>query len=109
MSNGVTKVNKEEFLARVTTRLQEASSSGADSGAKQKDFSVPEVCDAMLAEIEHIVGSGGRLSLTGFGSFYAQMHKGHPVQFGGTVKKVHDYPVFKFSASNVLNKKLRTI
>lgn len=99
------KVNKEDFLERVASRLQIDSPDG-EVNLKAK-FTVSEVYDAMIAEVEHVVRSGCRLSLTGFGSFYAQMHKGHPVQFGDQIKKVADYPVFKFSASNVLNKRLR--
>lgn len=101
------KVNKEELMERVLLRLRPEVPDAGDASQRMKEFSVTEVCDAMLSEITDIVDAGNRLSLTGFGSFYAQVHRGHPVQFGGASKTVGDYRVFKFSASNVLNRRLR--
>ena len=89
------KVNRGEYLGRVAKRVG-------------KDYSqVLDVYNAMVAELVDIAKAGERLSLTGFGLFYVQQHKGHPVQFSGDVEKVSDYAVLKFSASNVMNKKLR--
>ena len=104
----MTKINKEEFLKRVNARLQaDLPDEEVVSSKSHHLYTVEQVWDAVEAEIKHIVRCGCRLSLTGFGSFYAQTHRGHPVQFGGQKEKVHDYKVFKFSASNVLNKMLR--
>lgn len=89
------KVNREDFLSRVAKR----------TGLELSD--VNTVYYGIVSEIEDIARSGDKLSLAGFGSFYVQMHKGHPVQFGTHDRKVDDYMVFKFSASNVFNKKLR--
>lgn len=104
--NKPNKVNKDEFLERVTLRLQRELPA-EEAGQRGRLFSVPDVYEAMIAETKAIVQAGDRLSLTGFGSYYAQTHKGHPVQFGSQTEKVGDYRVFKFSASNVLNRELR--
>lgn len=106
--NKSNKVNKDEFLERVTARLQ--SQHTVDEMAARGSchlFTVREMYEAMIEEVKDIVRVGDRLSLTGFGSFYSQLHRGHPVQFGGKQKNVQDYQVFKFSASNVLNRELR--
>lgn len=89
------KINRKEYLERVAVR------SGCSIDV------VSHVYGAMISEIENIMKEHDRLLLTGFGSFYVHRHKGHPVQFGQKVNLVCDYPVAKFSASNVLNKKLR--
>lgn len=95
MTDKGNKVNREEFLSRVAKR----------TGHTVVDVS--DVYDGIVSEIADIAKTGSKLSLTGFGLFYVQLHKGHPVQFGGNGRKVSDYAVFKFSASNVFNKKLR--
>lgn len=89
------KVNKEKFLSRVAKRA------GISKSVVRK------VYYAMIAEIEWIAQNEDKLTLTGFGTFYVQRHKGHPVQFGTRSTNVSDYLVFKFSASNVLNKRIR--
>lgn len=100
------KINKDEFLERVNVRLR--NSAAEDTAVRCRNgYSVEDVCSAIFEEIKAIVLDGDRLSITGFGSFYSQTHKGHPVQFGRKTDKVHDYRVFKFSASNVLNRALR--
>lgn len=63
--------------------------------------------DMIFDGIYDIVKSNKRLCLNGFGTFYLQMHKGHQMQFGCDVKS-DDYAVFKFSASNTLNKRIRS-
>jgi nucleoid DNA-binding protein len=88
------KVSKKQFLADVATRV----------GLPVE--TVTSVYDGMLEETHDIVDSGKSLSLTGFGSFYLQKHKGHPVQFDKH-DKVPDYLVFKFSASDVYNRRFR--
>ena len=88
------KISKKQFLADV---------------AQKNDIPVKDITkayDALTEGIHDIVMNGTILSLTGFGSFYLQKHKGHPVQFERR-SAVPDYVVFKFSASDVLNKRFR--
>lgn len=94
MSKGY-KMSKAEFLRRVHTR----------SG--QSQAVVNAVYKATVDELRILAIREGRLTLTGFGTFYVQTHKGHPVQFGKKSDKIEDYAVFKFSASSVFNKSLR--
>lgn len=88
------KISKKQFLANV---------------ARKNDMPVEDITkafDVITEGIHDTVMNGTILSLTGFGSFYLQKHKGHPVQFEGQAA-VPDYVVFKFSASDVLNKRFR--
>jgi nucleoid DNA-binding protein len=91
------KTSKTAFLNQV------ARASGVDIST------VTRVYTAMINEIQSIVCDGTSLSLTGFGTFYLQKHKGHPVQFEGKSTRVPDYWVFKFSASDVLNTRIRQL
>lgn len=68
---------------------------------------VEQAYDMIIGGIVDVVCDGYRLNLMGFGSYYKQKHKGQPVQFHTTVKRLPDYEVFKFSASNTLNRSLR--
>ncbi len=89
------KISKNEFLANV---------------ARKHDMSVEDITTAYNAIVDGIcdtVTEGKSLSLTGFGSFYLQRHKGHPVNFEGKAAEVKDYVIFKFSASDVLNRRFR--
>lgn len=96
-ANKQKKINKEMFIAAVAER----------TGLTQATVST--VFDAYQEEIIDRVTNNEEVSITGFGRFYLQRHKGHPVQFSIMNETVHDYVVFKFSASNVLNNKLRTL
>lgn len=60
--------------------------------------------------IRDVVAGGVKLSLSGFGVFYLQTHRGHPVRFQsrGSGSRTDNYLVFKFSASNTLNRFVRT-
>lgn len=89
------KVSKGAFLEKVAER----------SGVP--DDVVSAVYHTMISEIEDIMRSNEKLCLTGFGTFSLQRHKGHPVQFETEEPVVSDYVVFKFSASNVMNRKFR--
>lgn len=91
------KTSKTAFLNKVAT------TSGLDIST------VTRVYTAMINEIQNTVCEGTSLSLTGFGTFYLQKHKGHPVQFEGKSTRVPDYWVFKFSASDVLNTRIRQL
>ena len=97
MAKAENKMNKREFIAHM---------------AEMNGVSEKQATDAytmVMNSIQDAVASGVRLSLMGFGTFYLQTHKGHPVQFEGDTgtDRVHDYEVFKFSASNALNKRIR--
>lgn len=77
--------------------------------AKDNGMTVVETTrayNALTEGIHKVITEGSTLSLTGFGVFYLHEHKGHPVQFESK-KSVKDYLVFKFSASDVFNKRLR--
>lgn len=90
------KMNRSEYLRRV---------------AKRTGYSravVVEIYDAMVDEFVDVMQEGKQLLLTGFGNYYMQTHKGHPVQFAGGSDVVEDYDVLKFSPSNVLKKRVRS-
>lgn len=70
---------------------------------------VAEVYKHAIDELLDIAVNGETLLLTGFGSFYTQSHKGHPVQFSKGTGKIPDYLVLKFSASPGLNRSLSDI
>lgn len=91
------KVNKDEFIELVAAKMNKPANE------------VAEYFTAFQAVVEELAAAGKVLSLTGIGKFYVQRHKGHPVQFGVPQDKVANYVVYKFSASNVLNEKLREI
>lgn len=95
-SNNVNKMNRSEYLTRVAKR----------SGYSRKV--VNDVYDAMVTEFVDVLRSDRQLLLTGFGNYYIQKHKGHPVQFSGGMKKdiVNDYDVLKFSPSNILKRQV---
>ena len=63
--------------------------------------------DCVMNGIRDVVTKNIKLSLSGFGVFQAQKHKGQPVQFCEPDMTVQDYLVFKFSASKTLNQYLR--
>lgn len=88
------KISKKHFLAAVAH----------DSGMSIEN--IIKAYDAIVNGLHDQLASGNTVSLTGFGSFYLQKHKGHPVQFEGRAV-IHDYIVMKFSASDVLNKHFR--
>lgn len=67
---------------------------------------VADVYKHAVDELLDITLHGETLLLTGFGSFYTQLHKGHPVQFSESDEKIPDYLVLKFSASPGLNRSL---
>ncbi len=89
------KVNRNDFLQTVSENID------VPYGV------VSAVYEGIADEIINVTKHGVKLSLTGFGAFYAQKHKGHPVQFSDSSETVDDYVVLKFSSSNVMNKRLR--
>lgn len=97
----VPKMNKRTFIGHL---------------AKENNISLSEAAWAyniVINGIVDVVKTGTKLSLMGFGVFYLQDHKGHPIQFkdgneqAGRSTHVEKYKVFKFSASNVLNGAIR--
>lgn len=104
------KMNVDMFLDRVSDRVAMRMQALGDAGEKVpvkiRDL-VGMIYKAAIAELEDVMVSGTKLSLTGFGSFYMKEHKGHPVQFWDETGNINNYMVFKFSASDVLNRRLR--
>lgn len=90
------RMNKVEFLKHV---------------AKENNMNADELhkaYDAIINGIAALTSQGYELCLTGFGVFSVKTHKGHPVQFGSVKTNVKDYAVLKFSASDVVNRALRS-
>lgn len=93
---GKNKVMKADFLAKI------AEENNIDMS--QLEY----IYEKIFEEIYATVCNGNMLVLNGFGTFYVQKHKGHPVQFDQKNSSVMpDYLVFKFSASDVINERIR--
>ncbi|MFJ4037754.1 HU family DNA-binding protein [Microbacterium sp. NPDC090007] len=95
------KVSKREFVQRVSKRT------GLSLRVTQLAY------DAIFDEILDLVNAGNRVTLTGFGKFYAQSHKGHDVVLNirddpNARGHVDDYAVLKFSATREVNKRVTT-
>ena len=91
------RVNRREFVQRFARRA------GLTPRVAQQAY------DAMVAELTELVGNGYRVTLTGFGKFYPQKHKGHQVRVPGggpSLGSVDDYHVLRFSATRAVNQKL---
>ena len=88
------KMNKREFLEKVAR----------DNGLNK--HTVSSVYNALVDGICDTVSDGTLLSLTGFGVFSLQVHKGHPIRFEGR-STIDDYVTFKFDASDTLVKRIR--
>lgn len=98
------RLSKREFITFMAKRY----------GIKSKEAA--RAYEMVMDSIREAVEQGNELCLMGFGRFYLQTHKGHPVRFKddendkSTSKpetEVEDYIVFKFSASNALNQHIR--
>ncbi len=96
MSQSEGRVNKREFIVRVSRR----------SGRPIRE--VTAIMEAGGRELMDIMREDQRLMITGFGSFYPQAHKGHRVQFSDEAggKVIGDYSVLKFSATRDVNRSL---
>lgn len=91
------KMNKSDFIKYV---------------AETNNMPVPlvsQVYDSLINGIFDIVSGGDNLSLAGFGLFYLQKHKKHPVRFSSENKDIDDYLVLKFSASDAMNNRIRSV
>lgn len=92
------RVSKREFVQRF---------------ARRGNLPLPvaqQAYDAMIEELLELVGHGNRVTLTGFGRFYLQEHKGHRVRFGegrpAGSDAIGDYTVLKFSATRAVNRSI---
>lgn len=90
-------VHKGEFLKRVAQ----------ESGCPMK--TVTRVYTAMINQVEDAVCNDEKVVLSGFGKFYLQLRKGHPIQFSGPSVQMNDYFVFKFKPSVEVSKRLRLV
>ncbi|MCY1718509.1 HU family DNA-binding protein [Microbacterium sp. SL62] len=88
------RISKREFVMRV----------GRRAGVPLKITN--QVYDAIFDEIKELAGRGVSVTLTGFGKFYPQVHKGHQVRFKKEDDEVRDYAVLKFSATRETNQGL---
>lgn len=91
------RVSKREFVQRFARR------GGISVGAAQTAY------NAMIDELVDLVSRGNTVTLTNFGKFYPQTHKGHRVQFAKDEGsgEVDDYTVLKFSATREVNKRVK--
>ncbi|MBV0894663.1 HU family DNA-binding protein [Microbacterium sp. NC79] len=96
---GGARVSKREFIKRVARR----------AGVPTRVAAL--VYEATVEEILDTVSDGKRLTLTGFGKFFLQRHKGHRVTTIGDraegatdLGEIADYSVLKFSATRAVNK-----
>ena len=93
--SGPGRVSKRQYVSRIAKR----------AGVPVRVASA--VYEAAIEELLEIVGNGDRLTLTGFGKFYPQEHKGHRVQFADNEDAViDDYAVLKFSATREVNRRI---
>lgn len=94
------RVNKREYVKGIARR----------AGVPVRVASL--VYEAAIEELIEIVSRGNSLTLTGFGRFYPQEHKGHLVRVGfgkgvsGVTSDVDDYTVLKFTATKAMNQKV---
>lgn len=94
-------MKQKEKVTRKMLLQMIAAKSGLDMAT------VSKVYTAFVDSIVETVQNGNNISITGFGNFYLQKHKGHPVQFESHNSHVAEYALLKFSASDSLNKRLR--
>lgn len=100
MTNGTQgspgRVSKREYISRIAKR----------AGVPVRTAAA--VYAAAIEELVLVVSSGERLTLTGFGKFYPQEHKGHKVRFAAVSGGDHigDYTVLKFSATRDVNRRI---
>ncbi|WP_439593529.1 HU family DNA-binding protein [Microbacterium sp.] len=93
------RVSKREFVQRV---------------ARRGSLPLPvtqQVYDAIIEELIELVSKGNKVTLTGFGKFYPQEHKGHRVRFADVdgPSQIDDYTVLKFSATRAVNRSVQVL
>ncbi|MBO9625758.1 MAG: HU family DNA-binding protein [Microbacterium sp.] len=91
------RVSKREFVQRFARR------GGIPLHTAQTAY------NAMIDELLDLVSQGNTVTLTNFGRFYPQTHKGHRVQFSKEdgADEVTDYTVLKFSATREVNRRVK--
>lgn len=91
------RVSKREFVQRVARR------GNLPLRVTQQAY------DALIEELIDLVSKGNKVTLTGFGKFYPQEHKGHRVRFGDGdgSSEIDDYTVLKFSATRAVNRSVK--
>lgn len=94
-------MTKNEKVTRKMLLQTIAAKSGLDIAT------VSKVHQAYVDSVVEYIQKGKTVSITGFGMYYLQKHKGHPVQFESQNHHVSEYALLKFSASDALNKRLR--
>lgn len=91
----IIKVSKRLFIEKIT---------------KKKNCSPEEAVDiyeTFMDVLTEEILKGNEIMLTGFGNFTLKYHKGHPVHFSNRRESICEYLTLRFTASNVLNSKLR--
>ena len=110
VDTGREKLNKSQFLHLLAEKhCNEQYGAVNPEQVRAYEGKLTKAYTEIVDGIAYYTGNGYELSLTGFGVFVMKHHKGHPVQFGKSKSKVSDYDVLKFSASDVLNRRLRNM
>lgn len=95
-TTAVKKMNRTDFIAYL---------------AMQNDLSHEDaeklIYDAFVKGVITALEDGNYIALAGFGNFYVQEHKGHPVQFTDDKSEIENYYVLKFSAGQKVKKHFR--
>lgn len=91
------RITKRQFIAMVARQ------------AKVPVKVAEAVYEAIIELLLSNVRVGRSITLSGFGRFYGQKHKGHSVQFGSEQSEIKDYSVLKFSATRAVNKSLTSV
>lgn len=89
------KMNKRDFIGYVAKKHGITRAQAED------------MYETITGDIAELVSNGTKLSLMGFGVFELKHHKGHPIRFRDGVTAVEGYDVFRFTASNALNRTMR--
>lgn len=88
----VERINKRDFIRQMALE------------AHLPKLVAERAYDAFMKTLLDNVRAGKQVNLTGFGKFYWQRHRGHPVRFGEPGQGlVEDYTVLKFSATRDSN------
>lgn len=96
MDNEVKKITKRPFIASLCTK----------KGYDVKEAS--EIYELFMDTLIEEILDGNEVTLTGFGNFILKYHKGHKIQFSQKTA-IDDYLTLKFTASNILNNRLRAL
>lgn len=96
MEEEIKRLNKSELIRLVADKTNNSYTD------------VKNIIDTFLSSIEDGLKANNVVTISGFGTFKVEVHKGHPIQFKGGVKQfIDDYPVLKFNVSKVMKDSLR--